>query len=226
MEELKQVFNETDSNHGKIRVENTYRGSAELLALYQISQIGDVLIAADIDYHEEFVTAKFCDATESLAKQFPCLIFTDVSQEDALSVLGNGAKKITMSVPKPKHAAIGRRVASILGEQQYEMLVDRANVSRETVSQVAADVSSGVVDVGVAWNTSSQQFSNLQQVIPLGWAEYASEIGVSVLLNSQRLKAAQTFVDFLSSAEAGEIFLKHGFTPSRLKTESTKGSAE
>ena len=226
LEDLKQVFNQSGNNFAKIRVENTYRGSAELLAMYRISQIGDVLIAADVDYHDQFVAAEFCNGTEPLVEQFPCLIFTKVSDEDALSVLSNPTSKITMSVPKPKHAAIGRRVASILGDKKYEMIVDRAKVSRETVAQVAADVSSGVVDVGIAWNTSWEQFSNLKHVVPLGWSDHASQIGASVLLNSPRLKGAKTFVDFLTSAKAEKIFLKHGFTSSKLKTEATLGSVE
>lgn len=227
MEELKQIFNQSDNNAAGIRVENTYRGSAELLAMYEISQIGDVLIAADVDYHDEFVAAQFCDAPQSLGRQFPCLVFTNVSSEDALSVLSDNDSSITTAVPKPRHAAIGRRVASILGGEEYQLLVDRAKVSRETVSQVAADVSSGIVDVGIAWCTSSKQFGNLKNVLPPGWSDHSSQIGASVLLNSPRLEAAETFVDFLTSPDAQKVFAKHGFTSTKLKSEiKIQGNAE
>ncbi len=226
MEELKQLFDQSENNHGKIRVENTYRGSAELLAMYKISQIGDVLVAADVDYHDEFIAAGYCDALEPLAEQYPCLIFTSVSEQDALSVLTDSAAEITTSVPKPEHAAIGRRVASILGDRQYERLVDRAKVSRETVSQVAADVSSGIVDVGIAWNTSSKQFSNLKLVVPPEWSGHASQIGASTLLNSPRIEAAETFVDFLASPSAAQVFRRYGFTSSKLKTKVIQGGVE
>ena len=226
MEELKQIFNQSDNNAAGIRVENTYRGSAELLAMYEISQIGDVLIAADVDYHDEFIAAQFCDAPQSLGRQYPCLVFTNVSSEDALSVLSDKDSKVTIAVPKPRHAAIGRRVASILGGKEYQLLVDHAKVSRETVSQVAADVSSGIVDVGIAWSTSSQQFGNLKNVVPAGWPDHSSQIGASVLLNSPRLEAAETFVDFLASPVAQKVFLKHGFASSAVKSETIQGSAE
>lgn len=226
MEELKQTFNQSDDNLHKIRIENTYRGSAELLAMYEISQIGDVLIAADVNYHNEFIAAEFCDATQTLAKQFPCLIFNSVSNEDALSILGGEDSVITTSVPKPKHAAIGRMAASILGGKQYELLLDRAKVSRETVSQVAADVSNGIVDVGIAWNTSCKQFSNLKCVIPSGWSDHSSQIGASVLLSSPRLEDAEAFVDFLRTSQAQAVFQKHGFTSSERRNEVVQGGAE
>lgn len=217
MEELKQAFNQSKANIGKLRVENTYRGSAELLAMYEISRIGDVLIAADVDYHNDFITAGFCNDAEPLAKQLPCLVFTSVSAKEALSVLEDETTEITTAVPKPKHAAIGRKVAAILGNARYDTLLRRAKVSRETVSQVTADVSSGIVDVGIAWSTSSQQFSNLNSVVPTQWSGHWSQIGVSVFRNSPRLQSAETFVDFLTSAEAEEIFTKYGFASGQQK---------
>ena len=226
MEELKRAFNQSEFNSENVRVENTYRGSAELLAMYQISQIGDVLIAADVDYHDSFIAAGFCNATETLGSQFPCLIFNDVSEEEALSVLDGEASRITSSVAKVQHAAIGRRVASIIGVEKYESLIAQAKVSRETVSQVAADVSSGVVDVGIAWSTSPRQFGGLKSVVPSGWSDHPSQIGASVLINGTRPEAAQAFVDFLRCAEAQKVFAQHGFGRSKLTSEVDQGSPE
>jgi len=226
MEELKKIYHHSESNVDGIRVENTYRGSAELLATYKIGQFGDVLIAADVGFHEEFIAARFCSSTLPLGRQFPCLIYRGISEEEALSILSTDALPITTSIPKPKHAAIGRRVASIVGTRQYESLVGCAKVSRETVSQVAADVSNGIVDAGIAWSTSVHQFANLQSVIPPGWSGHSSQIGASVLLNSSRLVAAERFVDFLASSEAQEIFLKHGFASRTIESEANVGDKE
>lgn len=221
MEELKYAFEQSEGNADGLRIENTYRGSAELLAMYKIGRIGDVLIAADVGFHDEFISAGFCNATRPLGRQFPCLIYRDIAEEEALSILEADASPITTSVPKPQHAAIGRRVASIVGARQYEPLVRRAKVSRETVSQVAADVSGGIVDAGIAWSTTSHQFSNLQSVVPPGWSGHSSQIGASVLIDSPRRAAAERFVDFLASVEARAVFLQHGFASAILQSEAT-----
>jgi len=108
MEELRDIFNRSDGNSEAMRVENTYRGSAELLAMYQISRIGEVLIAADVGYHDDFKAAGYCESTQALGQQFPCLIYRNVSQAEALSILRGQNSTITTSIPKPNHAAIGR----------------------------------------------------------------------------------------------------------------------
>ena len=177
IEELKAAFVNSQSSENKVSIDIMYRGSAELLAMYRMSHIGDVLVAADVDYHQAFVDAKICDEPVTLGQQFPCLIYTQKSEQQALAVLSDeGSPSISTSIPKPKHAAIGRAVVEIIGQESYEDLISRAKVSRETVTQVAADVSSGFVDVGIAWTTTPSQFENLKSVVVAGGSNILREL--------------------------------------------------
>ena len=220
MEELKEAFvNAQSDSEGKVSIDIMYRGSAELLALYRMSHIGDILVAADVDYHQPFVKAEICDVPVTLGRQFPCLIYTQISEREALAILsGEVSPSISTSIPKPQHAAIGRAVAEIVGHDNYRDLILRAKVTRETVTQVAADVSSGIVDVGIAWTTTPRQFGNLKSVVVAGWEEHPSQIGASVFLESKNLSTANRFCDFLRSPEGRKVFEDYQF--------STKSAAD
>ena len=52
MEKLKEALANSQGGESQISIEIMYRGSAELLAMYRMSHIGDVLMAADVDYHQ------------------------------------------------------------------------------------------------------------------------------------------------------------------------------
>ncbi len=208
--ELQEAFQSSKLNADGLSIDVLYRGSPELLALHRISGVGDLLIAADVHYHRVFVETEICDAPMPLGKQFPCLIFTSVSEKDALSILNHGG--VTTSLPKPQHAAIGRAVAKIVGAQTYQRMLQNARVSRETVTQVATDVSNGVVDVGCAWTTTPRQFSNLKNVVPPHWDQYESQVGVSVFYASQKRAAANAFRKFCASPAGQNIFADHGFS--------------
>ena len=224
MEEAKKEFPLSGEGAAGIGIEITYRGSAELLPLYEVSGFGDMLIAADVDYHRPLVEKKLCDAPMILGQQYPCLIFTSVSQPAALSILSNDemADQVSTSLPKTEHAAIGRKVAAIIGTADYQRLADKAKVTRETVSQVAADVSNEIVDVGIAWSTTSKQFANLQQAVPEGWEQRGSEVGASIFTDSKNRSAAERFRTFLTSPTGRAIFERHGFDVTKIKESADR----
>ena len=224
MEVLREAFvksqNGFNSDDSEVSIDIMYRGSAELLALYRMSHIGDVLVAADVDYHRSFVDAGICDDPVTLGHQFPCLIYTQRTEQQALGVLGEeGSPSISTSIPKPEHAAIGRAVEEIIGQENYRNLISRAKVSRETVTQVAADVSNGIVDFGIAWTTTPMQFENLNSVVATGWEEHPSQIGASVFLDSKHIETANRFRDFLRSPAGQKVFEKFLFATKSVDIE-------
>ena len=222
MEELKETFANSQSDEKKVSIEILYRASAELLAMYRMSHIGDVLVAADVDYHRAFVQSEICDEPVTLGQQFPCLIYTQKSKQEALAILSErGSPSISTSIPKPEHAAIGRAVANIIGQENYRDLISRAKVSRETVTQVATDVSSGVVDVGIAWTTTPRQFANLKSVVVAGWEGHPSRIGVSVFTDSEHLAVANHFRDFLRSPSGRKVFEEFQFATESFAVASS-----
>ena len=206
MEELKTAFEQ----HNNCIVDITYKGSAELVALHQIQQTGDVLIAADTDYHAPLVEKGLCDAPVTVGFQFPCLIVSknitaDITPEDLQS------NQYRTSIPKRAHAAVGRAVAAIVGNNTYDAYTDSATVSRETVSQVASDVDQQIADVGIAWNTTSAAFNRTRTVTVASWKDARSTIGASLLTSATEKTAAAAFIDFLGGSLGKPIVKKFGY---------------
>ena len=218
MTELTRAFETVSSPGFDIKVDVSYKGSAQLIALHRIAQSGDLLIAADTFYHQTLIDQGLCSPAVVIANQTPCLIISDAatpprSLDDALT-----SGKFRTSIPKSNHAAIGRLVASIEGPQRYEAFTQQSTVSRETVSQVASDIDQGIADVGIGWNTSALQFANTKSWDVEAWQPHRSSVGVSILSSSQNEAAAKTFQKFLLGESAKHILNKHGYAVDDLDT--------
>jgi molybdate transport system substrate-binding protein len=211
MADLTHAFETASSPRFDIKVDVSYKGSAQLVALQRVAQSGDLLIAADTFYHQTLVDQGLCSPAVAIAHQTPCLIIAGSvaaprSLEEALT-----SGKFRTSVPKRDHAAIGRLVASIEGDQRYDRFAREATVTRETVSQVASDVDQGIADIGIAWNTTALQFENAKPWIVDAWQQHRSSIGVSVLSSVKNVEAAQAFERFMTGDVAKSILEQHGY---------------
>lgn len=215
MDDIKRAF-EAD-HHATVRV--NYQGSAQLVSLFRISAVGDVLIAADQQYHQPLIDDGLCEPPQTIGFQTPCLVGRanatpsqlTLTQGDAIDRLMEGRS----SIPKPDHAAIGRRIANQIGTDRYDDLLARATVSRETVSQVATDVDQGFADWGIAWNTSSRQFNNVRRIEVKEWVAAGSQIGVSRLRSARRRDGnvdsfADALVGFIAGPRGQAILQRHG----------------
>ena len=223
MTELTRAFETVSSPGFDIKVDVSYKGSAQLIALHRIAQSGDLLIAADTFYHQTLIDQGLCSPAVIVAHQTPCLIIADTraAPESLDEALTSG--KFRTSIPKRDHAAIGRLVASIEGAQRYDAFARQATVTRETVSQVASDVGQGIADIGIAWNTTAHQFENTKSWNVEAWQQHRSSIGVSVLSSSKNVDAAQAFEEFMVSDVAKSILKEHGYDVDDFDSAKLKG---
>jgi len=211
MSELTREFETAPSSAGEVKVDVSYKGSAQLIALHRIAQSGDLLIAADTFYHRSLIDQGLCSPTVIIAQQTPCLIIAADATEPASLDEALTSGGFRTSIPKCDHAAIGRLVASIEGDDKYEAFAGQATVTRETVSQVASDVDQGIADIGIAWNTTALQFDNTKSWNVQTWQRHRSSIGVSVLSSSANVGAAGAFEKFLVGDVAKSILKQHGY---------------
>lgn len=210
-----------DAFESSVKVDVSYKGSAQLVALHRIAQTGDILIAADTFYHQPLIDQGLCSPAVIIAQQTPCLIIADGATPESLDqALTSG--KFRTSIPKRAHAAIGRLVASIEGTERYAEFARVATVTRETVSQVAGDVDQGIADIGIGWNTTALQHENAKSWDIDHWQQHRSRIGVSVLSSSKNVEAARTFEKFLVGADAKSILKQHGYVVDGLDSAGVK----
>jgi molybdate transport system substrate-binding protein len=194
-----------------VKVDVSYKGSAQLVALYRIAQSGDLLIAADTFYHQTLIDQGLCSPAVSVAYQTPCLVVANDIADLGTPLKALASGKFRTSIPKRAHAAIGRLVASIEGAEQYDEFARQATVTRETVSQVAGDVDQGIVDVGIGWNTTALQFENANTWNVEAWQQHRSCIGISILSSAKNVDAAREFEQFLVGGVAKAIWRRHGY---------------
>ena len=211
MTELTQAFETASSPRFNVKVDVSYKGSAQLIALHRIAQSGDLLIAADTFYHQSLIDQGLCSPAVIIAQQTPCLIIAAAASEPASLVEALTSGKFRTSIPKPDHAAIGRLVASIEGADRYNTFAQQATVTRETVSQVAGDVDQGIAEIGMGWSTTALQFENTKSWNVEAWQQHRSSIGVSVLASSTNVDAAQAFEGFMVGDVAKSILKQHGY---------------
>ena len=211
MAELTHAFESASSRVSDVKIDVSYKGSAQLVALHRVAQSGDLLVAADTFYHQTLIDQGLCSRAVIVAHQAPCLIISDAVVDPASLEEALASGKFRTSIPKRDHAAIGRLVASIVGPEQYDSFARQATVTRETVSQVAGDVDQAVADIGIAWNTSALQFENTRSWSVEQWQQHRSSIGVSLLSCSKNVDAARGFERFMVSAVAKSILKQHGY---------------
>jgi molybdate transport system substrate-binding protein len=128
-------------------------------------------------------------------------------------LLDPSVKKI--SIANPQHAPYGRAaVAALRHDGLYDQIADRL-VLGENVSQAAQFVESGNAQAGFValahakapamqgkgkyWEVPAEDYPPLTQ-------------GVVVLSRSQHKKEAAEFLEFIKTAEAGDVLRKFGFT--------------
>jgi len=211
MADLVSAFESASDAEPYAKIDVSYKGSAQLVALHRVARSGDLLIAADTFFHQPLVDAGLCKPAVVIAQQTPCLLIAEgVAKPESLDdALISGTFRT--SIPKSAHAAIGRLMASIEGADRYELFSGQATVTRETVSQVASDVDQGIADIGIVWNTTAQQFANTKSWNIDAWQSFRSSIGVSVLSSSKKVAAAEMFEKFMTGAAAKEILKEHGY---------------
>ena len=207
MEELRDAFESTSP----IEIDFSFKGSAQLVAFYRIGGSGDLLIAADVAYHRDLVDERLCDPPIVIGEQFPCLITDRNTPRPESLTAALLSEKFRTSIPMHHQAAIGRRVAQIVGIDQYQAFSEAAFVTRENVTQVATDVDQGITDVGVVWSATAISFFNLTTHRYEKLTRARSEIGVSILSSTKHRPAASAFAKFLTQSSAKLILEAHGY---------------
>ena len=83
----------------------------------------------------------------------------------------------------------------------------------ENVKAVTTQVSEGLVDCGIIYQTDA--YSAKLTVVDTATEAMCGQViyPAAVLKNAKNAEAAKAFLDFLQTAEAGEVFVGVGFTP-------------
>lgn len=126
-------------------------------------------------------------------------------------LLNNNVKQIAIGDPEFVPAGTySRQALELLGI--YEQVKDKLILGSD-VRQVLSYVESGNVDAGIVYSTDAAITGNVR-IAADGPAEISSKIvyPVAVIKDSKNPAAAEAYISFLFSRDAGTIFEKYGFS--------------
>ena len=212
------------------RVTLSFGSSGNLYSQIQGGAPYDVFFSADMEYPQKLASAGLVEASSLRTYAIGHLVLylsnnvgldrdhlMDARQEITHILLLPEVKRI--AIANPEHAPYGRAAMAALENFGVKQKVAGKLVFGENVSQAAQFVQSGnaqagliplslamspaMKDAGRYWEVPADAYPEMQQ-------------GVAVLSSSRHKRAAQAFIDYISSAEGAAVLEQYGFrVPSR-----------
>lgn len=196
-----------------IEVRLQYGNTGSMLSAIRVAQRGDLFIAAD-------------DAAVADARKFDAIreVIPLVTQRPVIAVRAGNPKSIRsladlergdvrLAIADPNAAAVSRTARAALGER-WTRMVERAAVTKPTVTEIAADLSLGSVDAAILWDSTVPQFQGIEAIEVAEWSSRAESASAAALAACVQPAAALRFARYLAAPEkGGAVFAKHGFKP-------------
>ena len=208
---LAQAF---EAEYGQ-EVQLMYGGSGTLLSNLQVSQQGDLYIAADQSYLDIAAEQELIAETMPLAWQRPVIAVAKGNPKNIKSLADLKRADIRVALGNPDAASIGKQTKTVLeGAGLWAAVkaqVEQNGVFKPTVPEVANDVKLGAVDAGVIWDATVAQYAELEAVHVPEFDAVRKQISVAVLYSSRQATAALRFARYLNSREGNAVFSERGF---------------
>lgn len=119
----------------------------------------------------------------------------------------------TIAVGEPKSVPVGQYAVEAFENLELLEALTPKLIYGKDVKEVLMWVETGNVDAGIVYATDANLSSQVQILAEVPATTHSPIVyPVGIIKNSNHLKTAQNFVDYLSSDEAKAIFKKYGFT--------------
>jgi len=198
-----------------IEVQLQYGGSNTLLSQLEVSQTGDLYLAADDSYIRQARDAGLLNESLQLALMKPIIV---VREENATitSVESLASPDVRVALGNPDAAAVGKKTRRLLTRSGHweaiEKNVTTRGVFKPTVNDVAGDIDIGSVDAGVIWDSTLNQFDELKGISTPELDAGEATVQIGVLNSSQNVTAALHFARFVAARDKGlVVFEQTGF---------------
>ncbi len=211
------VVKEYQDQYG-VTVSVQYGGSGTLLSNLRVAQSGDLFAAADASYIQLAREQGLIAEMIPLATQRPVVATARGNPKKIQAVKDLLRADVRIALGNPDAASIGKQTEVALVKaglwENLKQAVQAHGVFKPTVNDVANDIKIGTVDAGVIWDSTAQQYPELEIVGPLTEdTHFVMEIQVAVLRSSRQPTEALRFARYLSARDKGlEVFRRHHYT--------------
>lgn len=212
---IEKIASRYQSEH-TAQVQIHYGGSGTLLSQMEVSQTGDLYLAAD-DWYLKIAQEKGLVAEPIPLAQMKAVLAVARGNPRRIASLADLLQpKVRFAIAGPDQAAIGRVIRTkLLAVDRWddiEQQVRQRGVFKPTVTDCASDIQLGSVDAGFLWDVVAAQYSQIEVVEIPELANATGQIGVGVVRFTKQREAAQKFARYLASASRGlRVLAENGY---------------
>ena len=199
-----------------IKIDLQYGGSGTLLSSLQVAQIGDIYLAADDSYIRIATEKGLAAESIPLAYLKPVIAVQKGNGKNIKGIADLLREDVSVALANPDAASVGKAVKKTLTKSgQWEKLKAATKVFKPTVMDVANDIRLGVVDAGILWDATVNQYTDHLESVPVPIFENnRKQVTVTILKSSKQPTAALRFARYLGARDRGLLeFKKRGYVP-------------
>lgn len=213
---LKRPVEAIAAAYGKefgVEVNLLYGGTGTLLSQIEVAKRGDLFIAADDGSLADAGRRKLVAENLPVAVQRPVLAVRAGNPKSIRALADLARGDVRLAFANPEAASISKVSKALLGAG-WDRLASRAVVMKPTVTELAADLQLGAIDVAPVWDSTVKSFDGLEAVALPEISDHRENASAAVLSVCQEPVAALRFARYLAAPDrGGKVFGEHGFTP-------------
>jgi len=212
IDEAAQKFQE---QHGT-QIEASYGGGGEVLTRMVLTETGDVFIAPEQKFMRSAVEQGAVDPNtiETVAYMIPVLAVQKGNPEHITSLSDLARPGIRVAIARPEATLLGKYAPEIFQKAGLAAAIGKNIVPEPARPDLLVTwLSMGEVDAVITWHFYQSLAPDDIEVVLLPPEQLTGigEMQVAVSTYSKNRDLAESFVDFLASAEGKATFDKHGY---------------
>jgi molybdenum ABC transporter molybdate-binding protein len=212
---VERIAAEYEQQYG-VHVQLQYGGSNTLLSQMEVSQVGDLYLAADEMYIDLAQDKGLVREAIPVARMRPVLAVAAGNPQGVSGIKDLLRDDVRVALANADQAAVGREARALLREtgqwSELEQHVRAHGVFKPTVSDVANDIKLGAVDAGIVWDATAAQYPEIEAIPVPELEPGVSLISVGVMSRSKQPTTALRFARFLAARDRGlRYFSDAGF---------------
>ncbi len=200
-----------------VRINLQYGGSNTLLNQLEVNQTGDLYLAGEASYLQLAQEKGLTIEALPLAVMKPVIAVKTGNPKGIQGIADLSRPDVKVALGDPDAAAVGQMVRQLLSAsgdwEQLHRHTTQTGVFKPTVNEIANAVVLGSVDVGIIWDSTVAQYSELTSVEAPELAAGLSSVEVGVVSFSKNPTEALRFARYMAARDRGlETFRSSGFT--------------
>lgn len=198
------------------RINLQFGGSGTLLSGLQVSQQGDLFLAADESYTTQGREKGLIREVLPVATLTPVIAVKKGNPKSITGLADLVREDVRLSLGDPQAAAIGQISKAIFTEaglwEKVETAVQDRGVFGATVNGLATDLTAGPIDATIIWSAVADQFEK-SEALPLDLGkQHTRLVSLGVLTATKHPAAALHFARYLTAKDRGlPLFTEDGF---------------